>query len=67
MAKIALLFTDVVKSSSIHEFLKLQMSFNAIRKNKILPKKFEFTVNAIWPLYIYRGYNLRHSIDVANI
>ena len=47
MAKIALLFTDVVKSSSIHEFLKLQMSFNAIRKNKILPKKFEFTVNAI--------------------
>ena len=41
---IPLSFTDVGKSCPSHKILTWQMSFKAIRKNKIITKIFEFTV-----------------------
>ena len=43
--EITLLFTDIGKSCPSHEFFNFaNMSFNAIRENKILTKISEFTV-----------------------
>ena len=38
------LFSDICKSCPSREFLASQMSYNAIRENKILTKIFGFTV-----------------------
>ena len=48
IGEITLLFTDIGKSRTCHKFSIIEnMCFNAIRKNKILPKISEFTSLAL--------------------